>query len=233
MKPKIMNIGATQAHPGDLSDLPGILSKEDQRRAFAKARRHTYGVKALKFLLPLLSLGILGLYFLPKDNIPISVDLPVTIQGIDLSSKGLKMINPRYAGGNDKLGYYKIEAEYALQQISKTHILELHKISGTLEQPNRKWTKLTATRGIYDTNSEHMELQGEILISSNQGMAARMQSADIDMKSQLITTDKPVQMTMNGNNIEAQSMKLSGARKSVLFSGGVKVKLQKNRSLTK
>ena len=157
-----MHSAAPQFQSADLVDLPTILSKEDQRKAFGKAKRHTYAAKILKFLLPLASLGILALYIIPNGSSPISVDLPVAIDGIDLSSEGLKMINPRYSGGNDKLGRYKIEAEYALQQITKTHLLELHKISGFLEQPNKKWTKLTANKGNYDTKSEKMTLQGDI-----------------------------------------------------------------------
>ncbi len=224
---------APQFQSADLADLPTILSKEDQRKAFGKAKRHTYAAKALKFLLPLLSLGILGLYFVPNGSRLASVDLPVSIEGIDLSSEGLKMINPRYSGGNDKLGRYTVEAEYALQQITKTHLLALHKISGFLEQPDKKWIKMIANKGNYNTKSEKMTLQGNILITSNQGMKVRMNSADIDMKTQTITTSQPVHMTLNENTIEAATMTLSSARKSVLFNGRVKVTLRKNKPLTK
>ncbi len=224
---------APQFQSAELGDLPTILSKEDQRKAFGKAKRHTYAAKMLKFFLPLLSLGILGLYFVPDGSSPISLDLPVTIEGIDLSSEGLKMINPRYSGGNDKLGRYKVEAEYALQQITKTHLLALHKISGFLEQPNKKWIKLVANKGNYNTKSEKMTLQGNILITSNQGMRVKMKSADIDMKTQTITTVHPVHMKLNENTIEAAAMTMLSAQKRVLFSGGVKVTLQKNQPLTK
>lgn len=227
-----MNIGAPQLSSAGLDDLPGILSAEDQRKAFRKAKRHTMGVKALKFAMPMLSLAIAGLFFLPDGKGPVSLDLPVSIEGIDLTSQGLKMIKPRYTGGSDKLGRYKVEAEYALQQISSTHVLELHKITGLIEQADNKWTKLKANKGIYDTKSERMDLQGDILITSNQGMEARMQSAKINMKTQLITTDQPVQLKMNDNIINAASMRLSTAQKSVLFSGRVKVKLFKSKSLT-
>ena len=227
-----MHSAAPQFQSADLTDLPTILSAEDQRKAFGKARRHTYAAKALKFLLPLLSLGIFGLYFVPNGTSPVSLDIPVSIDGVDLSSEGLKMINPRYAGGNDKLGRYKIEAEYALQKITKTHLLELHKISGFLEQPDKKWTKLTATKGNYNTKSEKMILSGDILITSNQGMAVKMKHADIDMKTQMIISDQPVHMTLNESTIKAASMILSTNNKTVLFGGGVQVTLQKNKSLT-
>jgi lipopolysaccharide export system protein LptC len=228
-----MNTGVQQVNPANPDDLPGILSTEDQRRAFGKAKRHTIAVKTLKFMMPLLSLGIIGLYFIPDGTKTISPSLPVSIEGINLDAKGLKMINPRYTGGNDKLGKYTIEAEYALQKITSTHLLELHKIAGLIEQPNKKWTKLKANKGTYDTNSELMVLQGDIEITSNQGMEARLQSAKIDMKKQLITTDEPVQMKLNENVINAVSMSLSTKHKSVLFSGGVKVKLLKNKSMSK
>lgn len=228
-----MNTGALQQGAGSLADLPGILSKEDQSKAFRTAKRHTFAARALKYLMPLASLGIIGLYFVPSGSRISLPDLPVSVKSINLSSEGLKMVNPRYAGGSEKLGRYKIEAEYALQSITATHLLKLHKISGEIIQPNNKWTKLEATQGLYNTNTEQMELKGGIVISSNQGMEARMQTADIDMKKQIITTDKPVQMKMNENVINAQAMVLDTAKKHVLFSGGVKVKLFKNKPIMK
>ena len=217
----------------DLSDLPGILSAKDQRRAFGKAKRHTYAVKALKYLMPLLSVVIIVLYFIPTKKVSLLPDLPVSIDSLALSGNGLKMINPRYSGSSDKLGSYEVQAEYALQQVSATHIMELHKISGHIKQPDNKWTKLQANKGIYDTKKESMNLSGDILIRTNQGMAARLQSADVNMKKQEIITDEPVLVEMNGNKIEAEAMNLSIARKRVLFTGGVKVKLLRNKSMTK
>ncbi len=216
-----------------MTDLPGILSREEQRKAFRQARRHTFAARTLKFVMPMISLGIVGLYFVPDGRITPLPKLPVTIDTLNLSSKGLKMINPRYAGGNEKLGRYKIEAEYALQSITATNLLELHKISGRIDQPDKKWTKLQATQGTYDTRTEYLELQGGIVISSNRGMTARMDNARIDMKKQTITSPSAVQLKMNDNIINAASMVIDTARKRVLFGGGVKVKLFKNRTISK
>ncbi len=228
-----MNYGALQQGTANLADLPDVLSPAEQRKAFRRAKRHTLAARALKYLMPLASLGIVGLYFLPSVTKNVLHDIPVKTDSIDLSSKGLKMINPRYAGGNDRIGRYKIEAEYALQSITATHLLELHKISGFITQPDNKWTKLRARQGLYDTNSEQMELTGDIMISSSQGMEVKMQNARIDMKKQLITSDRPVSMKMNENLIEAQTLILNTGQKRALFGGGVKVRLLKNRSMVK
>jgi len=227
-----MNIGLTQQASSNLDDLPGIVSAKEQRRAFGKAKRHTWVAKFMKFFLPLVSLGIFGLYFLPDGKKMQIAGGEASIEGINLSDKGLKMINPRYSGGSKKIGRYKIEAEYALQQITATHILELHKIVGNIQQPENKWLNLTADKGIYDTKSEKMDLSGPILITTNQGMEAHLQAAKIDMKTQTITSNKPVQMKLNDNVINAANMNLDIARKRVLFGGGVKVKLLKSKSMT-
>lgn len=227
-----MNIGTGQQHAADPADLPGILSREDQRKAFGKARRHTIAVRFLKYLFPVLSLCIVSLYFLPERKNLALLDLPVSVKDINLSGKGLKMINPRYTGGSDKIGRYKVEAEYALQQVTATNILELYKITGQIEQQNNKWTRLTANKGIYDTSTEQMTLKGNVLVSSSQGMEARLESAAIDMKKQVIASNKPVQVKLNGNEINALTMKMFAARKRVLFKGGVKVKLFMNKSMT-
>ncbi|MCF6198440.1 MAG: LPS export ABC transporter periplasmic protein LptC [Hyphomicrobiaceae bacterium] len=227
-----MNIGLTQQASSNLDDLPGIVSAKEQRRAFGKAKRHTWAAKFMKFFLPLVSFGIFGLYFLPDGRKIQIADGQASIEGLNLSSKGLKMINPRYSGGNEKLGRYKIEAEYALQNITATHILELHMITGNILQPGNKTLKLKANEGIYDTKKEFMELKGGIVITTNQGMEAHLQTAKINMKKQVIISDKPVRMKMNENVIDAANMHLDIARKSVLFGGGVKVRLLKSKSMT-
>ena len=229
-----MTIGLTQHHAlANANDQLGILSPEAQRKAFRQARRHTFVVKLLKFLLPLASLGILSLYFIPNGTSSLVPDLPVSIDSINLSGKGLKMINPHYSGGNKKIGNYEVRAEYALQNIKTTNILELHKIAGNIHQTGNKWLQLKAQKGVFDTQSEIMSLSQGIDITTNQGMAAHLKNANINMKKQHLVTSSPVQMSLNGNIIKANNMDLSIARKRILFGGGVEVKLLKNKSLTK
>jgi len=130
-------------------DPPSILSKEDQRKAFRKARRHTLLVKVLRNALPVLCLVIAGLYFIPyKKTIQLPGNAEASIQALDLSSEGLKMINPRYTGQNDKLGSYTIEAEYALQNLKTPYRLKMHKITGLITHPDKKWTRLEAERPV-------------------------------------------------------------------------------------
>jgi len=227
-----MNIGLTQQASASLDDLPGLASAKEQRKAFGKAKRHTWATKFMKVLLPLLSLGIFGLYFLPDSRKMQIAGGEASFEGINLSGKGLKMINPRYSGGSKKLGRYKVEAEYAYQKITATHILELHKITGNILRPDNKSLKLKAHAGVYDTEKEYLNLSGGVDITTNQGMEAHLQNAKINMKNQTITSDKPVQMKVNGNVINANNMRLDIAGKHVLFGGGVKVKLLKGKSMT-
>ena len=228
-----MTIGLIQYTSANADDLPGILSPEDQRRAFRQARRHTIFVKLLKLFIPVASLAILSLYFIPNGKGMLLPDLPVSIDSLNLSGKGLKMINPHYSGSSKKLGNYDVRAEYALQNIKATHILELHKITGHIRQANNKWLKLQAQKGMFNTNNQMMTLSQGIAITTNQGMEAHLQSANINMKKQHLVSNGPVRMSLNGNIIKANNMDLSIARKRVLFGGGVEVKLLKSRSLTK
>ncbi len=227
-----MNIGLTQQASANLDGLPSLVSAEEQRKAFRKAKRHTWATKFMKVILPLLSFGILGLYFLPDGRKMQIAGGEASFDSLNLSGKGLKMINPRYSGGSEKLGRYKIEAEYALQKVSATHILELHKITGNILQKDNRSLMLKANKGVYDTDKEYMHLSGGIVITTNQGMEAHLENAKIDMKSQKITSDTPVQMKLNGNVINAANMRLDIGAKRVLFGGGVKVKLLKGKSMT-
>lgn len=221
-------MGATHIRQAGASqrDLPRILSKEDQARAFRRARRHTLFVKALKLLLPAASLTIVALYFVPDGKIVIPLESPVTIESLDLSGGGLKMMNPRYTGSNEKLGRYRIEAEYALQQIDAVHRLQMHNITAEIVHPDNKTTKMTASKGTYDTKAEQMQLEGVIEITSDRGMSARLSSANVDVKQQMIATDQPVMMMMNDNRIDAANMNLSTKEKRVSFNGGVKVRVR-------
>lgn len=220
--------------PADsITDLPTILTKQEQRRAFRRARRHTVLIKVLQVMMPVAALGIIGLYFLPSDKLPVTMEIPVKIDSLGLDSKGLKMINPHYSGQHKKFGRYSIGADYALQQITATHILEMYKISGLLEGADNKKTRLTANKGIYDTQRERMKLLGGIRILSESGMTAALNTAEIDIKKQLLVSDQPVHMTLNKNVIIADKMILQGDQKRLLFEGGVKVKLFKGDASAK
>jgi lipopolysaccharide transport protein LptA/LPS export ABC transporter protein LptC len=220
-----MNTGVLHIGDAGERELPRILTKEEQRRAFGRARRHTLLVKALRLLLPAASLAIAGLYLLPDGKVVLKNPLPVAVESVDLSTKGLKMINPSYIGGDDKIGRYRVAAEYALQQVKAVHILDMHSITAHIDHPDKKWTQLSATQGTYDTKTEKMTLDGAIDISSNRGMAARLQHADVDVKQQLVTTDRPVTMSYGENAISADTMRLWVKEKRALFNGAVQLRL--------
>jgi lipopolysaccharide export system protein LptC len=227
-----MNMGVAQNRMTTAHELPSVHSADDQRKAFRRARRHSFMIKGLKRLMPVLSIVILGLYFVPYGTVQKLSELPVSVGKLDLGSDGLKMINPRYSGSNPKLGTYRIEAEYALQQVKTPHILKMHNISGDIEHPDRKWTKMTAKQGTYDTKTEKMTLSGAIHIISNRGMEVRLQSADMNVKQQQIISRQPVMMRLHENTINAGNMNLGLKNKRLFFSGGVKMRLYKLEKLS-
>ena len=226
-----MSIGTAHIESQSFRDQPNLHSKEAQRKAFRRARRHSLLVRTLKWMLPATALGIVALYFLPDRN-QMDSDLPqIAISSLNLSSEGLKMVNPSFTGQNDKIGKYRIGADYALQQISAPNLLTLHNITAEIEHPDNKTSKLVASKGLYDTKTEQMSIEGVVHITSEKGIEAKLENAEVDVKEQRISTKYPVFMRLEQNTINAGNMTLSTKNKRIQFGGGVKMQLYKTPSV--
>ncbi|MEL6288833.1 MAG: LPS export ABC transporter periplasmic protein LptC [Pseudomonadota bacterium] len=198
---------------------------EDRERAYRKARRHSALVRLLRGAFPVAGVAALGLYLLGAE---FSVDVgggQASIERIELTSDALRMVTPRLEGVTDDGGRYVVQAKAGTQDVGALDVINLEAVDARVTRPGDGWTHLVADRGRYETKSSRMELAGAIRIVTENGMDAQLERADIDVKANRITSDRPVRITMTNGTLEGNSVEIDTAARRVRFGGGVRVQL--------
>ena len=133
-----------------------IRTAEERARAFRSAERHTRFVAILRKGLPVLAVVVLAAYFISAQlSVSIGVgDLTASIDGIEIADGNLRMTNPKLEGADKKNGKYVIGAEYADQDMKAPNIVKLHAIKAELSTLNGGWSRMDATRGVFDNIKE-------------------------------------------------------------------------------
>ncbi len=202
------------------------LSAQERARAFRAARRHSIAVKALRVLLPLAALAMIGLYFVPA-RLSIEIDgATASLEGISVESGNLKMVNPKLSGMHPEYGRYEIRADTALQDVDSPQKVALDAVAGSLVSPEGDATRLEALSGLFDTEAKQLTFQEGVSIEGRAGLSVKMRSATVYFADQLIVSDEPVAMQFRGSRITADGVRLNTGDARVVFQGSVKVRLE-------
>ena len=219
---------ATQlhVHPAQMR-FGGIMDAPDRKRAFRAARRHSLMVRLLKIGMPLAALGVAALYVLPSMLTVKVGDGVATVEKIDVSSGGLKMMNPRYKGVHEKQGAYDIRADSALQQVRNPELMTFDKINAELVSMEGKKTRLTAPSGIFHSKQEELTFDNGVTIDGEAGISGKLKTATAYMKEKRLISEDPVQLGFQGHRIAADQVEMWTTESRAIFTGNVRVHLER------
>ncbi|MGD9868288.1 MAG: LPS export ABC transporter periplasmic protein LptC [Hyphomicrobiales bacterium] len=196
-------------------------------RAFDKARRHSRHVKILRIALPACAVAVLSLY-LVSSRLTISIgDMQASVERVEIRQDTLRMVNPKLEGANQKQGQYVVTADYAEQDVGDPNTIRLTNVKADLTESKRGWSRMSAPKGVFHTKLEQLELMGGINIASSNGMKAHLHTAAIDMRTQIITTNDPVDVEFLNGTIRSDRMELGSQEKWVIFRDRVRVHIYK------
>ena len=198
----------------------------DRSRAFARARRHSIFVRWLKVLLPVGAVAVLSSYGIFVQHSVNVGDGKLKIGPVAFSSDVLTMHNPQYEGYSKDGSRFSVAARTAEQDAGQKGPIRLSTIEGSIIQPDSTATTLRATRGVFDSKANALELFDEIEIKSSDGMAARLTRAMILMKESKIVSNEPVTVEMATGSLKGNSMVLLQKTREVTFSDGVAARLK-------
>ncbi len=215
---------------GDFLTAPSIGQRS---KSLDRARSHTRLVRILRIALPVIALGVGALYF-HSPRITVSIgDLEASVGSIVIDKGKLRMVNPKLEGANDKQGTYTVTAKYAEQEVANPDVIHLIDIKAQINNASKGWSRLSAPKGIFETKTEKLELIGDIRTAQSGGMAARLTRASIDMKTQIITSNEPVEVDFLNGTVHSSTMTIHMAEKRVIFRSNVKVHIRKRPEKTK
>ena len=208
------------------SGLAGDGEIGDRTKDFEKARRHSKHVRLLRRVLPIVTVVISGLYVFSVletsgvgENIP-SLALP------NILPTDLAMHNPHYEGYAKDGSMYHVKADTATPNLKTPNLIELSGITAELIDTQKQKTILTAKGGLFDNKKSILVLRDGINIKGQGGLKATLQSAVVNSKTNVITSQDPVEVAFTAGTVRSDKLVLKQKEKHVLFSENVKASLQ-------
>lgn len=215
---------AGTARPSRISERP-VTGAADSGRQFVRARRHTLIVRTLRFVLPIIAVGVVGIYVASAMS---SLDLVGKLAQLPIPTitpENVTMDNPRYEGFSGDGGSYVVRARTARQDFKQTELIHLNEISGEMIDSRKVRTEMSAASGVFHTKTNVLDLLGGIEISSNDGMAGKLASATVFAKRGVILSKEPSTLKMRQGEISSNQLMIWQKKRKVMFVGDVKTRL--------
>lgn len=205
----------------DMSIADGADShrREAREKARLAALAHSRRVRRLRAILPVAAIVVVG-GMVAAVVLPSLLAPNLDIGAFGLSSEGLVVQKPRLTGRDGDRSYV-ITADRAVQSLQNPKIVELQGVVADVTLPAENWLRLTAKRGIYDSDAEKIRLVEGITVASRDGDDATLTEVEIDLKSGGASTDLPITVDGPRGQIRAGSAELVDDGNAVTFRNGV------------
>lgn len=185
------------------------VGRSDER-VFRAAVRHSRRVRILRVAIPAtVAVAVLGGLVASTWLQPLRMlaKVPIDIGHLVVSGTKITMQQPRLAGFTSDNRHYDLTAQAAAQDLTKPDIIELQGIRANMEMQDKVGYETTAQNGIYNSRTEMLILQHNVVVTSSEGHRARLSEAVIDIRAGKIVSEKPVevkgmQWTVSGNRLE-------------------------------
>ncbi|MFB8340733.1 LPS export ABC transporter periplasmic protein LptC [Brucella cytisi] len=197
-------------------------ASEKAETLFHAAQRHSIRVRVLKTALPVAAIIVGAVFswytFLATPNAPVKVE--VNNGG---ESGKLVMTSPHLNGYTKDNRPYSMTASKATQDAKNSGAISLEGISAELPVGDKGTAKVEATSGVYDNANGRLQLDKDFTVTTDDGLRAVLRSADVNLKSGQITTDKPVDIRSGSTHILADSMQVKDNGKVLIFENKVRM----------
>ena len=179
-------------------------------------------MRRLKILLPaaamLMIAGFAGYSFLAT---PGSAAIET---GAVASAEGkLVMDSPKLEGFTGDGRPYSVSAARATQDFDRQDIINLDGIDANMPVEQENWARVEAMNGVYDRMANTLDVPTDILVTTTDGLVAKLKSAFLDINNGSLKSDAPVDIQSRGSRITAGSMAVHDSGKRVVFETRVRV----------
>lgn len=201
------------------ADSAGSRSVE---HAFRRARRHSRAVRTLKVLLPGLAI-LIAVGFTIYSYLLTPGGMAVDIIGSSYSDGKLTMANPRLEGFTKENRPYSLKAARAVQDVTNTDIVQLNDITAKLPVSDDNWANVSAAKGIYNKKEDTLDVPSAMTVTTTDGLVAKLNSAFVNIATGDLKTSDPVDITLKGSHITANTMAVQDRGKVLVFDQKVRM----------
>jgi len=199
-------------------------TKERGAAYYDAASRHSRNVRLLKIGLPAIAaLSVVGFFLFMTlgekgDGLP-----ALTLSGIDLDTREIIMDKPHISGFDGTKQSYEVTAAKAVQALGNPKVVALEAIDARFAVAEGVRANLLAAAGVYDANTQKLQLDGGIDITTDNGYTGRLETADVDIGAGTVFSDDGVMLRGKEGQITADSIEVLDRGKHIFFRGNVKL----------
>jgi lipopolysaccharide export system protein LptC len=210
----------------DMADVPFVDEGNDRELLFRSAVRHSRMVRIFRGAIPVSLMAILATiaavaYFQPQRYLK----LPLDASRLVLAGSKINMEKPKLGGFTRDGRPYELTAGAAAQDITNPTILELKDVRAKITMQDKSTVELIAATGTYDTKGDMMVLRTDVVVTSSAGYSVRLDEAKVDVKTNRIISDQPVEVTLSTGTVKANRLEVSDNGDVMRFEGDVDVNL--------
>jgi lipopolysaccharide export system protein LptC len=207
------------------------MSRGDADRAFLAARRHSRMVRILRIAVPAsVAAGLVIITLITYLNpLRMLAKLPINLDNLVVSGTKVTMEAPRLKGFTHDSRAYELTADTAAQDMTKPDIVELHNIRAKVEMQDKSSMEMTAVSGVYDSKSETLKLDQNILLSSSTGYQGQLSEATVDIRKGNVVSEHPVEVKMLQGTLNANRLDIVDSGELIRFHGGVVMDMTMNQ----
>jgi lipopolysaccharide export system protein LptC len=206
----------------------GMRGLEPRAGAATRARdSYTRVVRVLRYVLPAIALLLIGLVVAwPQlmgngGGLIAPMLAPAQIDGADV----MRMHNPRYVGRTSDAEPFEVTAASAHLDPTQPNRIHLDQLAADIATRGRRQVRLLAVSGIYDRDTENVNLRGGIELTTSDGYRFETPSALLRLDRGRVVGREPIAGSGPSGTIAADRFEFQEGGDVLRFNGRVRVTL--------
>lgn len=193
-----------------------------RENALPDAVRHSARVLRLRRLIfwavgAIVGLLLLALSLQALRSLPIDLSFArVGLQGTRITIETPKLVGYRKDGRP-----YELRAKMASQDMTTPDVYDLDEMEVRMENSVNSFVVLTSAKGVYTSKRDRADLSGGVRIYEQKRFDMRLESATMDFRTSVMTSDRPVTLNIDDGEVFAKSVEFSQSEQRATFIGDV------------
>lgn len=211
----------------DATPAPRALDRllRSEKGNAAGARAYTRFVRAMRLLLPLVAVGIVGIVVSwPRVEERMTAPPNVSPQAQTVGQN--ELINPRFESQDSKAQPYTITATRAVQSSANPDIVFLETPVGDIKLSDGAKLGAAAEKGAFDQKAQTLNLEGRVKLVHDKGYEMTTEALLVDMAARTAYADTDVAGHGPAGTLAASGVKADMANGAVIFTGPVTLTLK-------
>lgn len=195
------------------------------------SRKYSAFVKSLRFILPLLALGM-TVVVLTWDEAGRRI-APKMKEEVIPASQNIQneLLKPVFNSVDDKNQPYTVTADKATQSREDPDLIELDKPVATLAMNSGEKIDANAKMGLYQQKAQKLNLEGDVHLIHSNGYTLITEELRVDLVTQKAYSGMDVRVEGPGGTIDATGLEGDSDTGSLIFTGPAKVTLYSDGNL--